>query len=65
MEWKIPNWDAKLFGGQQMERMLAQFKAVANHTRIKNLSVDEIATSSGLSGLKNVNTHIWAVKWKV
>ena len=59
-QWNLRNCDAKLFGGEQIVRLLAQFKSVADHTTIKNLTVDEIATSSGLSGLRNVSTHIWA-----
>lgn len=33
-EWKIPYWDNKLYGGQQFERLLAEFKAVAGRTVI-------------------------------
>jgi hypothetical protein len=59
--WNIRNCDAKLFGGEQLVRLLSQFKGVADHTTIKDLSLDDIATSSGLNGLKTVSSHIWSV----
>ncbi len=61
-EWKVPHWDAKLLGGQQIERMLFQFKAIASHLQLKDISVDDIATSAGLSGLKTLSSHVWAVR---
>jgi hypothetical protein len=62
--WNIRNCDAKLFGGEQIVRLLSQFKGVADHTKIKDLSLDDIATSSGLNGLKTVSSHIWVVSKK-
>jgi hypothetical protein len=32
-EWKIPHANSKLYGGQQFERLLAEFKAVVDHIR--------------------------------
>src|SRR4051812_16871442 len=60
-DWKIPNWDTKLYGGQQFERMLAEFRTVSDRIVLSELSMDDIATSAGLSGLKSVPNHIWAV----
>lgn len=31
-DWGIPYADAKLYGGQQFERLLSEFKAVSEHT---------------------------------
>jgi hypothetical protein len=31
VEWKIPHANSKLYGGQQFERLLAEFKAVVEH----------------------------------
>lgn len=59
--WKIANWDTKLYGGHQFERLLAEFKAIANHLTVQDLTIDDIATSSGLSGLTPVSNRIWAV----
>lgn len=37
-DWQIPYWDARLYGGQQFERLLAEFKAVTEHTGTLYLS---------------------------
>lgn len=61
-EWHIPNWDTKLYGGQQFERLLAEFKAVTEHVAVAELTMDELATSAGLSGLKPIPNQLWAVR---
>ncbi len=39
-EWGIPYWDSKLYGGQQFERLLAEFKAVADHLKLPEACTD-------------------------
>jgi len=59
-EWKIPYWDNKLYGGQQFERLLAEFKAVAGRTIIPEVTMDDVATAAGISKLNNVPNYAWA-----
>lgn len=73
-EWKIPYWDNKLYGGQQFERLLAEFKAVAGRTIIPEVcslytsikyaqvTMDDVATAAGISKLNNVPNYAWAVR---
>jgi len=59
-EWKIPYWDNKIYGGQQFERLLAEFKAVSGRTEIPEVTGDDIATAAGISKLNNVPNYAWA-----
>jgi hypothetical protein len=59
-EWGVPEQDAKLYGGQQCERLLAEFRIVSEHMQLRVLSLSEIATAAGLDGLKNVSGQIAA-----
>jgi hypothetical protein len=61
-EWKIPHASSKLYGGQQFERLLAEFKAVVEHQAIHNLSLDDIATATGPQKLNNASNIAWAVR---
>eukprot|EP01112_Ceratiomyxa_fruticulosa_P015981 TRINITY_DN4787_c0_g1_i1.p1 TRINITY_DN4787_c0_g1~~TRINITY_DN4787_c0_g1_i1.p1 ORF type:complete len:740 (-),score=173.13 TRINITY_DN4787_c0_g1_i1:40-2259(-) len=45
--WGIPNFDSKLYGGQQFERLLAEFKLVAEHTIIESVTPHDIAAAAG------------------
>lgn len=58
-EWDIPHKDMKLYGGQQFERLLAEFRVVSNQITIQTGSLDDIATASGLSGLKYAPNYVW------
>jgi hypothetical protein len=49
-----------LYGGQQFERLLAEFKAVADHTHIEKLTTDEIATAAGPQKLTTSSNCLWA-----
>jgi len=60
-EWGIPYWDAKLYGGQQFERLLSEFCAVAKHTEVPSITVADVATATGLNKLNNVPNYAWAV----
>jgi len=59
-EWKIPHYNSKLYGGQQFERLLAEFKAVVEHQAIGEINADTIATTAGPMKLNTVNNATWA-----
>eukprot|EP01119_Soliformovum_irregulare_P007303 TRINITY_DN196_c0_g1_i2.p1 TRINITY_DN196_c0_g1~~TRINITY_DN196_c0_g1_i2.p1 ORF type:complete len:675 (+),score=269.59 TRINITY_DN196_c0_g1_i2:42-2027(+) len=59
-EWKIPYAKSKLYGGQQFERLLSEFKAVADHVTIGKLTADDIATAAGPNKLNNAANCTWA-----
>jgi len=59
-EWKIPHASSKLYGGQQLERLLAEFKAVVDHTEMEDLSMDDIATATGPQKVNNAINTVWA-----
>lgn len=59
-EWKVPYADAKIYGGQQFERALAEFRAVMQHSRLGDVSVDEVASAAGVNRLNNVPNYGWA-----
>lgn len=60
-EWAIPYWDNKLYGGQQFERLLAEYRAVADHTEIAEVTMDDVATATGINKLNNIPNYAWAV----
>lgn len=45
--WSIPYWDSKLYGGQQFERLLSEFKSVCDHTTLEDVTLHDIATAAG------------------
>eukprot|EP01105_Mastigella_eilhardi_P005414 TRINITY_DN17136_c0_g1_i1.p1 TRINITY_DN17136_c0_g1~~TRINITY_DN17136_c0_g1_i1.p1 ORF type:complete len:739 (-),score=270.97 TRINITY_DN17136_c0_g1_i1:108-2324(-) len=59
-EWLIPYWQNKLYGGQQFERLLAEFKAVSEHTAIADITSDDVASASGIPKLHNLPNYLWA-----
>jgi len=59
-DWGIPYWESKLYGGQQFERLLAEFKAVSDHTQISEVTMDDVATAAGINKLNNVPNYAWA-----
>jgi len=60
IQWKIPHATSKLYGGQQFERLLAEFKVVTEHIQIDSLTADEIATAAGPQRLTNASICSWA-----
>lgn len=56
----IPYADTRIYGGQQFERLLAEFKEIAHSVFIKESTLDEIATSAGPSKLNNISNLAWA-----
>jgi len=53
-KFKISYYDSKLYGGQQFERLLSEFKAVVEHTELTSVTKDSIATAAGINKLNNV-----------
>lgn len=58
--WKIPYHDSRLYGGQQFERLMSEFKAVVDHMTINEVSMDDIATAAGLNRLNNIPNFAYA-----
>jgi len=59
-EWGINYWESKLYGGQQFERLLAEFKSVADHLKLPEVSMDDIATAAGINKMNNIPNYAWA-----
>lgn len=59
-EYKIAHANSKLYGGQQFERLLAEFKAVVDHIAMGKLSQDDIATAAGPQKLNSASSCTWA-----
>jgi len=59
-EWGIPYWEHKLYGGQQFERLLSEFKAVAENQKLPEVTMDDIATAAGINKLNNIPNYAWA-----
>lgn len=59
--WHIPYWDSKLYGGQQFERLLSEFKSVADHTKIDEVTLHDIATAAGPNRLTISSNYAWTV----
>jgi len=57
---KISHSSSKLYGGQQFERLLAEFKYVVDHQNIPPLSADDIATATGPQKMNNQSNVAWA-----
>ena len=56
----VPLWDNRLYGTQQFERLLAEFRLVGEHLRIPTVSDDDIATAAGIPALANTPNTLWA-----
>jgi hypothetical protein len=56
----LPYADTRIYGGQQFERLLAEFKAVAGGLSMEELPIDDVATAGGPSKLNNVTSVAWA-----
>lgn len=48
-DWNIPHWNTRLYGGQQFQRLLSEFRSVVEHLKIDPPSIDEIATAVGIN----------------
>ncbi|KAF2077310.1 hypothetical protein CYY_001376 [Polysphondylium violaceum] len=58
--WNVQYHDSKLYGGQQFERLLSEFKAVTENIELGELSADEVASSIGSNKPTNVSVLAWA-----
>ncbi|KAL6079742.1 hypothetical protein QOT17_000857 [Balamuthia mandrillaris] len=46
--WEVPFLECRLYGGQQFERLLAEFKAVVAHTRLpRQVTLEELVACAG------------------
>ena len=59
-EDQLPYADTRIYGGQQFERLLAEFKAVAAVLEMDDLPLDDIATAGGPGKLNNLTSVAWA-----
>jgi len=57
--WGIPNCDTKLYGRQQFERLLYEFKAVIEHVKLTEITKNDIAAATGPGQLNNVSIFAW------
>lgn len=64
-EWNIPYWDNKLYGGQQFERLLSEYSAVARNTAIGEITTDDVATATGINKLNNIPNYAWTVNFSI
>eukprot|EP01098_Paradermamoeba_levis_P000552 TRINITY_DN1058_c0_g2_i2.p1 TRINITY_DN1058_c0_g2~~TRINITY_DN1058_c0_g2_i2.p1 ORF type:complete len:382 (+),score=125.15 TRINITY_DN1058_c0_g2_i2:1410-2555(+) len=58
--WDATSWEARLYGGQQLERLLGEFKAVAESIPSVEVTMDEIATAAGINRGNNIPNYAWA-----
>ncbi len=56
--WSVPYLAIKLYGGQQFERLLSEFKVVVEHTPEIEASEDDIANAAGRMA-SNLNNYAW------
>jgi len=56
----LPYSESKLYGGQQFERLLTEFKAVANQITFPKITMDDLATAAGPRKLNNPSNCAWA-----
>jgi len=59
-ELKLPYWDNRLYGGQQFERLLTEFRLVAEKTAPSDITMDDVATAAGINKLNNIPNYMWA-----
>jgi len=55
-EWGIKYYDHRLYGGQQFERLLHEFKAVCEHCEASEVTMDDVATAAG----NQFGNYAWA-----
>jgi hypothetical protein len=60
-KWKINGADAKLYGGQQFERLLSEFRALVLNTPMPDLNAADIAVAAGPQRLGGAPSNVaWA-----
>lgn len=50
-EWAVPHWQSRVYGGQQFERLLAEFAAVCSHVTIDVINDDDVIVAAGVPRL--------------
>lgn len=56
----VPMQDNRLYGGQQFERLLSEFRILAENMRVPDISVDDIAAGGGaIPSLRNTPNAVW------
>jgi len=60
--FETPMQDNRIYGGQQFERLLSEFRLVAEHIPVPEISVDDITTGggAGIPSLRNAPNSVWA-----
>jgi len=58
----VPMGDNRLYGGQQFERLLSEFRLMAEQIPVPDITVSDIATGSGgsIGSLRNAPNFAWA-----
>eukprot|EP00727_Mastigamoeba_balamuthi_P005966 m51a1_g199 putative dynamin like protein (675) ;mRNA; f:656772-659307 len=56
----VPSWDCRLYGAQQFERLLCEFRAVASASARAEITQDEIATALGVGKADVAPNIAWA-----
>jgi hypothetical protein len=60
-KWKVSGADAKLYGGQQFERLLSEFRALVVNTPMPDVQVGDIAVAAGPTRLGGAPSNVvWA-----
>lgn len=64
VQWKgdlnVPLEGEKLYGGQQLERLLAEFQVVANRAEIAEPSLADVANAAGINKLSSSTDVSWS-----
>ena len=56
---RVPYFDSKLYGGQQFERLLVEFKLVVENIKLDPLTQSDVATVLGARKLRNLSDYAW------
>ncbi|KAL6056546.1 Dynamin like protein [Balamuthia mandrillaris] len=59
-DWNIPYTENKLYGKQQFERLLSQFRAVCHHCDMGMVTLDEVACAGGPTKVATISNFAWA-----
>ena len=61
-EWGVPNWQSKVYGGQQLERLLAEFAALCSHVTGDVITDDDVIIAIGTPALGGGNGGSYRVR---
>eukprot|EP01097_Dermamoeba_algensis_P004231 TRINITY_DN2796_c0_g1_i1.p1 TRINITY_DN2796_c0_g1~~TRINITY_DN2796_c0_g1_i1.p1 ORF type:complete len:386 (-),score=134.94 TRINITY_DN2796_c0_g1_i1:91-1248(-) len=57
---QVPYAESKLYGSQQFERLLLEFKAICEKTTLPDITAHDVSTATGPHKLKLVSNFVWA-----